>query len=126
MAERINQDIDEDFNQKEREDEMRALHIQSHMSESGAYGVSYPAAASELARKRQEQLLLALDREDVDQRYRDPRDVQPFEREEAEGNKNYSNLEFGNSIFKNRPFSSENKYGHIRRNQPRVTVNTNG
>lgn len=23
----------------------------------------------------------------------------------------YSNLEFGNSIFKNRPFSSENKYG---------------
>jgi hypothetical protein len=40
-------------------------------------------------------------------------------------NNNYSELEFGNSIFKNRPFSSENKYGNIKRHHPRITINVN-
>ena len=82
MAERINQDIDEDFNR--RENEMRPPKIQSHMSESGAYGVNYPAAG-ELARKRQERLLKAhniassspsnqLHRGEIDQIHKHPRD----------------------------------------------------
>ena len=55
------------------------------MSESGAYGVNYPVAASELARKRQERLLQAhniassspsnqLHRGNIDQRYKHPPD----------------------------------------------------
>ena len=94
MAERINQDIDN--NNQNTSNDPNVLNINSNYSESRVGS-------------RQNQF-----RENSQMNYQAnlPQDKQ--QDGTILGLNHYSNLEFGNSIFKNRPFSSENKYGHIK------------